>query len=213
MDGIFTFLADFYMSTDTLTYLSDSHEFGAFFSKIKWQLTPEGLLRATKKGSQLYPYSTIDYVRLQFHIGGRTTPSRYCCYFSVNGKSGLANVLSITKDEGKTTKGQEYTAFVTALIERAKRANTQFKIHFGYSWFMWRFNMFILLILFSVLGFVGIYNYRDAQLDRERGLIFLALLFVFLIGVGFLLRHYTKFYPRELQWHESIPESVLPAAN
>ncbi len=202
------------MPADTITYISDAHGWGVFSSTTMWQLTPEGLLRTSKKGNnQLYPYTTIDHIRLHFHIGRRTTPSRYCCYFSVKGKASLSYLISITKEESKKEKGKEYAEFVKAFIEKVKQASPGFKLLFGYSRFMWWFNVSLLVLSLSVLALAGLYNYHEAALDRKGGVVFLLLLSVFFIAFFLFLRRLVQFYPRELPLHEPLPWSVVPEEN
>lgn len=115
-----------------ITYQSISHNVIEIGTTIEWQLADDALYRITKKKTSSYYYHKITAIRLCFHLGGKGSAAKFCCYLQIDDKWDSMNIFSSTNSQTNTVDYQQYYQFVTSLLQKVKQVNPSVRLISGH---------------------------------------------------------------------------------
>ena len=185
-----------------ITHKSLSHKVTEIGTTTEWQLADDALYRITKKNTNSYPYHKITAIRLCYHMGGKGSPARYCCYLQIDDEWNSKYIFSSTNSQTNTTDYQEYYLFVTSLLQKVKQANPSVRFISGHG--MGSLSLYIVTCIIVLLFPYIIYKYQIISYN-EHIWITVVLFALCLPMIGSIV----KFYTREIIISE-IPKKVLP---
>lgn len=184
-----------------IIYQSISHCVMEIGTTIEWQLADDMLYRITTEKTSSYAYHKITSIRLCYHMGGRGSSAKYCCYLQIDGKWNNKYIFSSTDSRTNTTDYQQYYQFVTLLLQKVKQANLSVKFISGHgtgSLSLYIFTCFLLLILPYLVYQYHILSYKETIWT----IVVLGLLCLPMIA------SVVKYFPRHIPINE-IPKKVL----
>ncbi len=112
-------------------------------------------------------------------------------------------MLSSANSDTKTEDYKTYRNFVVEFIRRIKQSNPAVRLIIGHSQTSWLFYLATVVFLLCV----PIFTYRQ-HISSGKESFWIGLVLLLLSSP--LVASLVKYFPKALQWGETIPESVLP---
>lgn len=185
-----------------ITHKSLSHKVTEIGTTTEWQLADDALYRITKKNTNSYPYHKITTIRLCYHMGGKTSSAKYCCYLQIDDEWDTKYDFSSTDFLTNTADYQQYYLFVTSLLQKVKQANPSVRLIAGHG--AGTFSLYVgTSILLLLLPYI-VYQYRI--ITQEETMWATIVLFVLCIP---MIGSTIKYLPKQITI-DQIPKKVLP---
>lgn len=191
------------MNETNISFTSKSHYIGELYSDVEWRLADDNLVRFTKKNkTTTYLLSSINSIRLCYHMGGKGSSAKYCCYLQIEDEWDTKYDFSSADFLTNTADYQQYYLFVTSLLQKVKQANPSVKLISGHG--TGTFSLYIgTSILLLLLPYI-VHQYHI--ITQEETMWATVVLFVLCLP---MIGSTIKYLPKEIAI-DQIPKNVLP---
>lgn len=195
---------------EPITFLSDSFVWHKPLSDVYFALyEDEWSITIGNNNAQQIPYSNIKSIRINYELGGKNAPNKYCCVVRL--VDNTYYTIKVTDRENNKHKIQEYKSFIELLIEKIQIYQPNATIRIGYNKYTYRFLQLVMTIVVLIFACVLIYfTTEEGRKELSVPLLIYILPSIAIVFIISRIYYLHKYRPYELSIFDTIPSHVFP---